>query len=126
MIHNVNWLMIDINGELFPAVNICVPDCYPEFEAIPDFNDCYGVYFEMLFESGYNATVYQEVSWDLCNKPLEHFTVEIYHKEDNYHQIIFAYHCDSEDELAQILNQEKTLNAIRDELAIDKSALADI
>lgn len=124
MIHNVNGIMVDINGELFPAVNLWIPVDYPNGK-----EQMTQVYFEMLFENGYDAVVYQENGSDdetLCERPQEHFIVEICHKDDRYQEIIFAYHCDSEDDLTQILNQEKKLNAIRDELAIDQSALADI
>lgn len=116
MIHNVNYLMVDINGELFPAVNICVPDCYPEYESMPDFDDHYGVYFEIMFENGHNATVYQEVT-NRCGNRLDHFIVEITHLRHNYKYLLFAFHCKNEEDLVRVLRRQIEANKDRDRIA---------
>ena len=116
MIHNVKDLLVDINGMLFPAVNIQVDTL------APGYGKSFALYFEVMFENGFNLTVYQEDVKEetLCENPHEHFIVEVEHRDDGYIEVIHAYHARSERRLAEILNDEKYLSDIRDEYAAEE------
>lgn len=112
MIYNVNDIVVEIDGQLFPAANIQVFECYPEFHWDKDHKTFYGVYFEVMFENGANACVTQELC-DVANgnastvcTELDHFIVEITRMQNRYKEIEFAHHCTSEANLAKVLQQE--------------------
>jgi len=109
--------MVDINGELFPAVNIWVPAEYPNGK-----EQMTQLYFEVMFENGFNLTVYQEeTNWEtLCAYPNEHFIIEVTHQDDGYKEVIHAYHAKSESQLAGFLNDEKNLSDIRDDFTAEE------
>jgi hypothetical protein len=117
MIYNVNDLFVEINGELFPACNIQVYDIHPQLKKIDDFY--YGVYFELMFENGIAVTVHQEapdavngLTESGCDGALNHFLVEVVDLQGSTDLIFHAYHCDSEERLAEVLNTERKLNTM--------------
>lgn len=133
--HNIRDIMVEIEGELFPAVNIQIFDFSPTVgysegntffpytqkseEGEEGKKDWYGIYFEIMFESGANLAVYQEMASTLngecttqCSElgPGEfqqHFFVELTHVRDRYKEVIHAWHCSNEDELLSVLRTTK-------------------
>lgn len=83
MIHNVNDLFVEIDGQLFPAGNIQVWKCYPELYWSEEHMVYYGLYFDLVFEDESYVTVSQERTDELGDQwyegwtiPLDHFKVE--------------------------------------------------
>lgn len=130
--HNIRDIMVEIEGELFPAVNIQIFDFSPTVgysegntffpytqKSEEGKKDWYGIYFEIMFESGANLAVYQEMASTLngectteCSelKPEEfqqHFFVELTHMNSGYLEIHHAWHCVNETELVKVLLDEK-------------------
>lgn len=123
---NIKGIMVDIEGELFPAVNIQIWAQSPEIVADPCVNPddhtththYYGIYFELMFESGANLAVSQEMASSLnghCSTTCSelsaeefqtHFDVELTNARDRYREVEFAWHCVGEEELAKVLRDE--------------------
>jgi hypothetical protein len=107
---NINDRLVEICGERFPAVNIQIFDCYPELLKIEEF--WFGVYFEIMFESGTYLIISQEAAEEaqgtcqtMCkDKPdfLNHFHVEEY-KKGQIREPFYAWHCENEQELVSVL-----------------------
>lgn len=111
MIYDINGVMVEILDERFPAVNIQVWEESPELHFSEEHGVHYGIYFEMLFESGTNLIVTQEAvcAPAICDeKPaLDHFLVEETHRRDGYRTIHHTWHCQSEEELLSVLRTMK-------------------
>lgn len=115
MIENINGIMVEICGERFPAANIQVWDCQPTPVHNDEHGCFYGTYFELMFESGTNLSVYQEMTESLNGRmdtkcvdvPTEefeqHFIVEETHARDQYRTVHYAWHCEGEEELYSVL-----------------------
>jgi hypothetical protein len=117
VIYDVKGRMVEVSGELFPAVNIQVWDWSPEVRSDPADDCFYGIYFELMFENGFGVVVSQEVA-DILNghteclcstDNLDHFVVEVYGQ--TYNEVIHAYHCRSETELRKCLEAERRINS---------------
>lgn len=106
---------VEICGERFPAVNIQIFDEYPELIRLGAEDDnpvWFGLYFEIMFESGTYLIVSQEAAEEAngtcktsCkDKPdfLTHFQVEEYRK-DQIQEPFYAWHCSGEEELLSVL-----------------------
>ncbi len=124
MIYNIKGIMVEILDEQFPVVNIQIPETYPELIVIgePMFNDpgnAFGVYFELMFESGTILVVSQEAA-HIANrkatcedaKNLDHFLVEEHHRNAQTLEPFYAWHCSGEEELLSVLRTlKKNLSA---------------
>lgn len=112
---------VEICGERFPACNIQIWSCYPSplYIGTPEEGYWSGLYFEMMFETGFNLAITQEIAGVMnhlvdglhpnCSDykdALEHFIVEITHVDDNHDKVIFSHHVVGEGSLAAVLKFE--------------------
>lgn len=112
---NIKDIMVEIEGERFPAVNIQIWPNSPELEEWNIAEDTYwfGVYFEIMFESGTCLTVSQEAAahangggqteCSVKNDFLNHFLVEAFRLKPQTPDPFYKLHCSDEEELLSVL-----------------------
>lgn len=114
---------VEILGSRFPAVNIQIWEESPELEHHNhNEHECtYGIYFEMMFESGTNLVICQEAATIANNEGtttcpnsdrLDHFLVQEYHKDTLTQDPSYDWHCSGEEELALLLQTRMKNTAI--------------